>query len=80
MTRRRRRSSYYKPMSGRRLRLYTWRRLVPWPIRWLFGWRGAWRSSVRSVIAAEDGYDFVPVRQKMEVSDHTGPRPRARRS
>ena len=37
MTRRRRRG-YYAPMSGRRLRLYLWRRLAPWPLRWL-GWR-----------------------------------------
>jgi hypothetical protein len=39
MTRRRRRRGYYRPMSGRRLRGYLWRRLVPWPIRWLLGWR-----------------------------------------
>lgn len=36
---RRKRSGYYRPMSGRRLRRYLWRRLVPWPVRWLFGWR-----------------------------------------
>jgi hypothetical protein len=35
----RKRSGYYRPMSGRRLRRHLWRRLVPWPIRWLFGWR-----------------------------------------
>jgi hypothetical protein len=35
----RKRGSYYRPMSERRLRRYAWRRLVPWPIRWLFGWR-----------------------------------------
>jgi len=33
-----RRSSYYRPMSGRRLRRYLWRRLVLWPVHWLFGW------------------------------------------
>jgi hypothetical protein len=35
----RKHSDYYRPMSGRRLRRYLWRRLVPWPIRWLLGWR-----------------------------------------
>jgi len=35
----RKRSSYYRPMSGRRLRRHLWRRLVPWPVRWLLGWR-----------------------------------------
>jgi hypothetical protein len=29
MTRKRRRGSYYRPVSGRRLRRYLWRRLVP---------------------------------------------------
>lgn len=35
----RKRSSYYRPMRGRKLRRYLWRRLLPWPIPWLFGWR-----------------------------------------
>jgi hypothetical protein len=35
----RRRGGYYRPMSGRRLRSYLWRRLVPWPIRWLLAWK-----------------------------------------
>jgi hypothetical protein len=39
MTRKRRRGSYYRPVSGRRLRRYLWRRLVPWSVRWLLGWR-----------------------------------------
>lgn len=34
-----RRRRYYWPMGGRRLRRYLWRRLIPWPIRWLMGWK-----------------------------------------
>ena len=32
----RKRGDYYRPADGRRLRRCLWRRLVPWPVRWLF--------------------------------------------
>lgn len=35
----RRPGRYCRPMSARRLCRYALRRLVPWPVRRLFGWR-----------------------------------------